>query len=678
MKTTSLVCLGLTCLVLHFSTASTSADMLDSWHWRNPVPFPDTMHSACFDGEKFVAVGDGGAIHTSVGGVLWDDGRRPVALALNQVISAGGQLIAVGNGGTILTSLNGFDWTSQVSGTTNDLFGVAFGNGRYIATGSAGRLVISDDGILWNTNGFGANNLNWIAFGNGTFIVQGSAAQGLAVAASGDGEKWTTEPLPDSVGFFTPKNLFPVAYGNGIFVASAQVEYKSCSLCYDSVHRLYISSNGTNWTEGLMQNPFNGDRDGQWVFTFANGAFHGLANRYLEHTIDGTAVVVSDAPYYSGGYLWEAGQDITWGNGLYVLLGLGGQMWISPGGTNWTSTYRTGGGTVSEIISGPSGYVSVGSAVMFSSDGLGFATISNPPASSLNAVAFDGTNYVAVGPGGALCASTNAADWVLRTSNTGSELRAVCRGSGRWVAVGATGAIISSPNTLAWTLRTSGTANNLQGVAFGNGVYVATGAGGTVVSSPDGANWDVQYSGTTAALNRVRFLNNQFWAVGDGGVILSSPDGASWSLQDAGTAVGLGDIAYGAGRFVACGGGILLQSTNGTNWLDITAKVPSLSVLGTVAFLNGSFWLAGGIGIVQSDSVDGHPRLVGNLLPENTGFQLKITLNVPTTHRIQVCTNLSLNFWEDLAGFTNVPSLFAWTDTNAIDSPIRLYRVATP
>ena len=66
--------------------AMVQADILDGWHWRNPTPFPDTMHSVCFGAGKFVAVGDGGVVHTSDDGTAWDAGQRPVVFTLNKVI----------------------------------------------------------------------------------------------------------------------------------------------------------------------------------------------------------------------------------------------------------------------------------------------------------------------------------------------------------------------------------------------------------------------------------------------------------------------------------------------------------------------------------------------------------------------------------------------------------------
>ena len=140
-------------LLLSFLSASVQshAGILDTWHWRNPTPFADTMESVAFGAGRFVAVGDGGLIHVSSDGASWSAGQRPVSLTLNQVIYVNARFIAVGNSGAIVTSPDGLTWTPQISGATNNLLAITFGNGHYIACGAAGQLAISADGTNWTT-----------------------------------------------------------------------------------------------------------------------------------------------------------------------------------------------------------------------------------------------------------------------------------------------------------------------------------------------------------------------------------------------------------------------------------------------------------------------------------------------------------------------------------------------
>jgi hypothetical protein len=700
------------CLAFLFSVIPTYADILDSWHWRNPTPFSDTMQSLCFGDGKFVVVGSGGVIHTSSDGQFWDDGQRPVLFTLNRVIYANGQFMAVGNMGTIITSTNGINWTPQNSGVTNDLLAVAFGNGLYVAVGTAGRVVISTNGSSWGATSAGTDALGWITFGNGVFVLPAAdiptgsfGATIVQVQVSENALTWTTEPIPAPVYWSYPHHLFQVEFGNGVFLAVVEDEVYYTGTYYPVGH-LYQSSDGTNWIQGAQGGPLPklnlGVIDHRFL-TFAHGLFY-------EFTVPGNyngdpkyILAASDASAYAQTLAPAGATDakyLAYGAGRYVLFEDNGKCWTSIDATNWISSYSGFRNNIFQIIAGANKYVVIGSQpILVSTDGINFSAISNSPTFNgdagpvygiFNAVAFDGTNFVAVGgassilnllppPGtaGFVYTSTNSTDWVSRTSNDNQILTAICRGSSRWVAVGQNGSVISSPNTLAWTLRASGTANTLNSVDFGNGNYVAAGNGGTIISSPDGATWDVQYSGTTTKLNCVRFGDGQFVAVGDGGTVLVSPDGESWSGVDSGTTKDLKSIAFGDGRYVICGTGLVLESANASNWQDISSKVPWVPGAGSVAFLNQSFWIAGGGGsILQSDSTDGIPHLTSAMLAENSGFQLKIMLNVPSTYHIQVSTNLAADFWQDVA--TNTASSTVWTDTNMSGFPIRLYRVASP
>ena len=694
--------LPILCLLLLFTTVRSTADMLDSWHWRNPSPFANSLRGICFGAGKFVAVGDGGVIHTSLDRAVWDVGRKPVTSTLRKVIFANGQFVAVGDAGAIVTSSDGCSWTNHSPGTANALYSVTYGNGRYVACGVGGLLMISTNGSDWLPGSAGTNNLGWIAFGNGVFILPDPSqqfisglpallSQRLALKISGDAQTWTTVLLPMSFPIQSSIGIHQVEFGNGVFVAVVQDEVPLL-LGWGPCHHFYQSDDGTNWVQGTVE------WDTGWLhcfLTFSDGLFyefttgsHGGATTVntISSTFDGTACGTILAPNDATDATY-----LAYANGRHVLTSLNGELWTSPDAANWTSDYSGLRGGIYQILRGGSNYIVLAGSqpVLVSADGMNFTAAPNSPAGVLSAVAFDGTNYVAVGGSGdkifgytgEVYTSTNSTDWVRRTSNATQQLGAICRGPTRWVAVGGNGTVISSPNTLSWTLRSSGTANSLSGVAFGNDVYVAVGNAGTIITSPDGSTWDVQYSGTTANLVRVRFLNGRFLVVAANGTLLASTNGSDWSILTSGTSRTLNDVTYGNGYYLACGydnvNNVVLESTNGMDWQDITTNVPVSVVLNSVAFLDGSFWLCGANGaLLQSDSADGIPRLAGATLAGNAGFQLKILLNVPPTYRIQVATNLAANSWQDVV--TNSAPTSVWTDTNVSGSSIRMYRIASP
>ena len=249
MKTTTLFS-GF-CLLLLFTANQSCADMLDSWHWRNPSPFANSLRCVCFGADKFVAVGDGGMIHTSPDGTTWDDGRRVVTSTLWKVVYANGQFIAVGNDGVIVTSADGFSWTNQVSGTSNALYAVAYGNGKYVACGQSGQLTVSSNGTTWlpGNAGTNTNDFSWIAFGNGTFVLPGN--QPMTVLVSSDAQSWSSMTFPNAQRHVWPHRLYQAEYGNGVFVAAVVDEvWVPNEKNWDAGEHFYQSTDGTNWIQG--------------------------------------------------------------------------------------------------------------------------------------------------------------------------------------------------------------------------------------------------------------------------------------------------------------------------------------------------------------------------------------------------------------------------------------------
>lgn len=687
---------------------STQAGILDQWYWRNPTPSANSLRSICFGAGKFVAVGDGGVIHTSFDGVNWDDGRRPVLSIWRKVIFANGLFVAVGHEGAVATSSDGYSWTKRSSGTTNMLFSIAYGNGNYVACGEAGRVTISPDGLNWTAGTVGTNDLKWVAAGNGVFLLP-MPNQEMAVRISSDLQTWTSVTLPNAASITWPHYLLEAQFGNGLFIAAVQDEFYADPGWFFAAH-LYHSTDGTNWAQGVSA---GGTVSNYRFLNYANGFFHefyitgpGGTSEPLIHSLDGNAYTVSLLP----SDMYDA-SSLSYGNGRYVMPGISGKVWTSNNATSWNTNYSGLRANLYQLLRGESHYVllAAGQRILLSSDGFSFAPATNSPAGVLNSAAFDGSNYVAVGKiaqGGPLnyvgevYTSTNSTDWVRRTSNAGKPLTSICRGTTRWVAVGENGTVVTSPNALAWTLRASGTANKLNGVAFGNNLYVAVGNTGTIITSPDGAAWDVQFSGTTANLNRVRFLNGQFVAVGAGGTILTSSDGATWSNPTSGTTRTLTDVAFGDGHYVACGSdfmilntddpmlyqhaltttfNVLLQSTNAVNWEDVTTRVPVQGGLSSIAFLDDSFWLSGeGGALLQSDSLSGIPRLAGVALSGTAGFQIKLTINVPASYRLQASTNMAADSWEDIAVGTNSTRQTVFVDGNTAGFTKKSYRLVSP
>lgn len=434
------------------------AGQLDHWHWRSPTPFANSLHSVAFGAGKFVAVSDGGVIHLSADGVVWDDGHRLIADPLYSVIYANSQFVAVGDNGAIVTSPDGFTWTKRNSGVTNSWLTVTYGNGKYLACGRAGQIAFSPDGITWSPGFFGANDITWAAAGNGVFILPGGTLTTTSnyqayVEVSSDGVTWNP-----AIVFTTTLapwiNVNEVTFADGPFVALVVTVYGDRPVASQPQEQFFSSTDGRNWSQGALVD-FGHFQPS--FMTYANGAVWMEYFSTLVKTVDGSAFSMNSAPSANG---------FAYGNGNYVMVGNGSEVLTSASGTNWTAQYLAVPYNFDLMVLGPNGYLagSHGGPIFNSTDGLTFKALPSSPVLGYTDIAYDGSNVVAVAEGGTLYTSADGISWTQRNSNSGgNSLRGVARGAARWVAVGDGGTIITSPSGSAWTLHFSGTANSLRG-----------------------------------------------------------------------------------------------------------------------------------------------------------------------------------------------------------------------
>jgi len=70
---------ALVALMLSLLADPASADPLDNWHWRNPLPEGNAIDSVVYGNGTFVACAEGGKVLTSSDGVRWSVGGLPVS-----------------------------------------------------------------------------------------------------------------------------------------------------------------------------------------------------------------------------------------------------------------------------------------------------------------------------------------------------------------------------------------------------------------------------------------------------------------------------------------------------------------------------------------------------------------------------------------------------------------------
>lgn len=172
--------------------------------------------------------------------------------------------------------------------------------------------------------------------------------------------------------------------------------------------------------------------------------------------------------------------------------------------------------------------------------------------------------------------------WTLRSSGTANTLNGVAFGNQTYVAVGIGGTIVTSEDAATWDVQFSGTTATLLSVKFLNGQFFAVGANGTILQSLDGATWQTQNSGVSGTLKEITFGDGRFVACGSDrslftsatmNVCLQSTDGVN--REDITTQVpantGLNSITFLEGSFWIGGeNGTILQS-------DSTDGIPRIA-----------------------------------------------------------------------------------------------------
>lgn len=183
-----------------------------------------------------------------------------------------------------------------------------------------------------------------------------------------------------------------------------------------------------------------------------------------------------------------------------------------------------------------------------------------------NDILVSGGYFITCGQNGFLSyASTSTPTaWATRSLQVSETLNSIATDGANIVAVG-TGGIILRSSTASplsvFTPQTSPTNQTLNHVRYGNGQFVAVGVNGTILTSPTGVTWTVRTSGTTLELTRCRYIDS-WYAVGrTGALIRGGTAGTTWvgGSSDARAAMG---IAYNNGVYST----MYRTSTDGVNW----------------------------------------------------------------------------------------------------------------
>jgi len=521
------------------------------WNSVNTSIFNISGNSILFDGQKFVAVGQGlNSIAYSYDGYIWIPVPKSTSIIAsgNRVFYDGRMYVAVGQGGnSIIYSYDGMSWFPVVNSSINLLSSAnsVYSNGYIwiaIGQGQENTIVYSNDGVVWkgngkniflnSGNGLGWNGQLWVAVGQG----------GNSIAYSNDGVSW----------FGLGNPIFSYFGLDVLWVGVRWIVTGS-----DNYYSLGYSVNGKDWRSEPNLNS-NSVQRLSW-----NQPDVGIANITQPSLFLGTTgiAISNDGIFWNtvGTTLFSAANCAFWNGTLWVVGGQGsntiayssdGISWTGLGNSiftrcncvSWNGTLWVAGGEGSNTIA----YSYDG----ISWTGIGDATITT----SGNSVIWTGTNWIMVGEGVyKIATSVDGVNWVVVSESVfTSKLLGVCISSDKIVAVGQGLSDdefgYSLDGGATWTLSTTGVFGVSANSIFWNGEkYVTTGGStNSIAYSMDGISWTVSstaFSGVGNFCNSVSWNGKSWIATGSlvgTNVILYSYDGVNWRNSNMRSSTGYG------------------------------------------------------------------------------------------------------------------------------------------
>jgi photosystem II stability/assembly factor-like uncharacterized protein len=558
----------------------TSSDAV-TWT-RLPIPAANSLNAIGYGAGRYVAIGDGGYITSSLDGDTWvgNTTASGTGQSLRGIAYANGRWIVVGAGGVIRTSTNGTTWTTVASGITTGLNALTTFGSTFIAIGDSGVILTSVDGLTWTPTPSGTTqSLRAVCVDRGTAYIVGF---NRTVLASTDAQTWTPRTVPGQNN--TNPNFRGVTAANGgLFIVGDQ---GVALFSPDSVTWSYLPP--LAYRESLVAVASNGISS---VIVASGGT--------ILQAYDTVAVAAAGAPAFAnpvpdrsliaGGFTSFVATPTGAPPFTYQWLKNGNPI---PGATNdrlsFTSAQSQDNGAYSAVITNSAGSATSNAATLSVTPLPDFAWRNPVPSGgTLQSVAYAGGRFVAVGTGSRVLTSPDGIAWTPAATVPTAALLGVASDGNQWVAVGFGGALFNSIDTTNWIQRNPSTTVNLRGVASTSNGFIACGDSGTVTTSFDGVTWTARNAGTTQTLNAVAHANGRYVAVGNAGTLVTSTDAVAWTRIPLTTATGaaisanLLAVSFLNGQFVAAGNsGVISASNDGVTWTARTSATNTNNILG--------------------------------------------------------------------------------------------------
>ena len=402
------------------------------------------LTGAATDGTAYVLVGQGGAIYTAAldgsAKVMQSSGTQ---VDLYSVAYGAGIYVATGASGILLTSSNGAAWQQHFSPTGGALDKVIFANNQFYAIGQTA-VLLSSDGLSWtlsdhttamcNNDVENDNYLQHISYADSKLVV--TATTGCMKTSTDNGTTWVANSASSS----DTEEFLGLTHNGTSFVAISRDN--------GPVIELHTSTNGTSWSQTTIT-----DLTSPTGLDFAEGVFvtsqsDGDGLHYLSSSdgISWSEGTYTNTPTTTFQFIDYSGSDfITVGDNLEVVLSSDGMSWNNTssgviatqfikvlhdgsqylavsgeGGvytsddlSQWTlqTSFALSNGRITDVelvgnvltVAGYSGFSGNSSSAVVKSHSIqaptdystNWATADVSNSGGINAIAFDGTHYLA-------------------------------------------------------------------------------------------------------------------------------------------------------------------------------------------------------------------------------------------------------------------------------------------
>ena len=186
---------------------------VDAVHWTQADLGTDgDLVGVAYSGSNYVAMG--GAIFASGDGRIWSSSAPAMDFDFFGLTSSGSLFVAVGQGGLIETSTTGASWThlSVCNCVSLNLYGVTWSPAlaEFLAVGTHGAVFISPDGATWTSEPELGKTLNGVIWTGTEYVAVGETG---STFTSPDGVTWTKNSTK------TSDFLYGIAWSGSMFVA---------------------------------------------------------------------------------------------------------------------------------------------------------------------------------------------------------------------------------------------------------------------------------------------------------------------------------------------------------------------------------------------------------------------------------------------------------------------------